>query len=100
MKTSFGVINDNIYEISDWHQLINVPSDIADVKLSVNDVNDKLCSGISISIYNSISKLNYITFFISYNDTKIISLSNFVVSTDYAISLLNSFGFAVKFNAV
>lgn len=100
MKTSFGVINDNVYEISEWHQLVNVPSEIPNVKLSVNDISDSICRGVSISIYNAESKLNYVTFFIASNDSSVVPVSNFVMSTDFAISTLSLFGFRVQFASV
>ena len=84
MKTSFGIINNNIFEISDWHQLLHVSSEFKDIALLVNDVKDHICEGISISIYNNISKLNYVTFFVA-----LYPLSS--------PNILNAFGFKVKF---
>ena len=97
MKTSFGIINNNIYEISDWHELLNIPSEFKDVALSVNNIKDHICEGISISIFNKISKLNYVTFFVSYDDDNVVAVSNIVTHTELAVSILNAFGFRVKF---
>ena len=97
MKTSFGIINNNIYEISDWHELLNIPSEFKDVALSINDIKYNICEGISISIFNKISKLNYVTFFVSYDDDNIVAVSNIVTPTELAVSTLNAFGFKVKF---
>lgn len=97
MKTSFGIINNNIFEISDWHQLLHVSSEFKDIALSVNDVKDHICEGISISIYNNISKLNYVTFFVTYDDDNLVPVSNIVTPKTNAINILNAFGFKVKF---
>ena len=97
MKTSFGIINDNIYEISNWHELLNIKSEFKDIALSVNDIKDHMCEGTSISIFNSVSKINYVTFFVSYDDDNIVAVSNIITSTDIAVKILNSFGFRIKF---
>lgn len=95
MKTSFGFLNDNVYEITDWYQLINIESEFKDVALSVNCIDDHICKGTSISIYNKISKLNYITFFVIYGNN--IPVSEIVTPTESAVSILNAFGFKVRF---
>ena len=97
MKTSFGFFNNNTYEIDDWHQLLNIESEFKDIALSINCIDDHICEGTSISIYNKISKINYVTFFVTYSDNNIVPVSNVVVPVNTAIAILNAFGFKVNF---
>lgn len=97
MKTSFGILNNNISEISDWHQLINLESKFKDVKCAVTTISDDICSGTSITIYNKISNLNYVTFFVLGTDSSSVFVSNLILSPEEAVNIINSFGFSVSY---
>ncbi len=97
MKTSFGLLNNNISEISDWHQLINLESKFKDIGCAVTKLSDDICTGTNITIYNKKSNLNYITFFIAGADKSNVPVSNIIVSTEDAVNLVNSFGYSIAF---
>lgn len=97
MNTSFGVINDTMYEITDWHQLINIPSDYSDIKCMVTTIDDEFCDGISITVYNIKSNIIYTSFFVVGSDSKIISLQSTILEPNTVENILATFGFHVRY---
>ena len=62
MDTNFGFFTSDVVAIRDWHQLLKISSKIKNVSCAVNDISDSICSGISITIFNTQTNFDYITF--------------------------------------
>lgn len=97
MNTSFGFIRNNIIEINDWHQLLNLESSIKDVAVSVNTIDDDVCHGESITIYNKITNFVYVCFFVLGDNSKQADVTNLTLSTEQASTIINTFGYNIAF---
>lgn len=98
MDTHFGFFNSNKTVIHDWHQLLNLHSSLTNVTCSVNDISDDICSATSITIYNKQTNFNYITFFVSGDDSSLVNISTLIYTPDDAINILSLFGYSVLFD--
>lgn len=97
MDTSFGLAKDTIYVIHDWSQLLSIPSTIPNVKCYVQIINDDLCCGTMIAIFNSESHFDYIKFFVSGDHSKIVDCCSLTYSVNEALNVLKTFGYNVEY---
>ena len=95
MDTNFGFFTSDVVAIRDWHQLLKISSKIKNVSCAVNDISDSVCSGISITIFNTQTNFDYITFFVEGDNSKTVRVSELIVDSDTAVKILNCFGFPI-----
>ena len=97
MNTAFGILNNNVSEITDWHQLLSLKSKFDNVACAVTSISDDICRGTNITIYNKVSNINYITFFVSSTNSSAVDMSNLVCSIEDAERIVNLFGYSIRF---
>lgn len=95
MDTNFGFFTSDVVAIRDWHQLLKISSKIKNISCAVNDISDSICSGTSITIFDTRTNFDYITFFVEGNNSKAVDISEFIVDSDTAVKILNCFGFPI-----
>lgn len=99
MKTSFGIVNNNIVEINDWRQLLNLKSSLNCISCRISAIDDGICNGTTIQIFNSVNGYIYLCFFVSGTTNGQINCSDLCVSTEQAVSMLNMFGYNIIFKS-
>ena len=92
----FSVINNTIYEINDWKQLVGLSSDLSpDLKIAVNTYLTDVIEASVIIIYVESINAPITSFVISGTDQKLVKSSKVTVNKDSALQILNNFGFKV-----